>query len=173
MSSPHNWGVPICWMANIDGGTREERREAQNVQAQWIWMHDSWRNPYVRPLTTMPDGALDWGLNDERVIYHPYWRNSLVETSDEDILVSMWQLPDRVILGVFNYNREKRKDATLVVDLEKLNLVPQKKWQQFVRVRDLWSGDQGPASRLDFHARKLTVKKINPHRLRLIGIRRY
>ena len=173
MSSPHNWGVPICWMANIDGGTREQRREAKNVQAQWIWMHDSWRNPYVRPLNQMPDSVLDWGLNDARVVYHPYWRNPYVKTGEEDILVSMWQLPDRVILGVFNYNGAKRKDASLEIDLEKLDLVPQKKWQQFVRVRDLWSGDEGPESRLDFHGRKLTVRKISPHRLRLIGIRRY
>ncbi|MBS3764058.1 MAG: hypothetical protein KGZ25_12235, partial [Planctomycetes bacterium] len=173
MSSPHNWGVPICWMANIDGGTKEERIEAKNVQAQWIWMHDSWRNPYVRPLTQMPTSVLDWGLNDERVVYHPYWRNPYVESEDEDILVSLWQLPDRVILGVFNYNGDKRKNVVLKVDLDKLDLVPEKKWQEFVRVRDLWSGDQGPGTRLNFHGRTLSVKKLSPHRLRLIGIRRY
>jgi hypothetical protein len=172
MSSPHNWGVPICWMANIDGGTREERREAKNVQAQWIWMHDSWRNPYVRPLTTMPDSVLDWGLNEDNVVYHPYWRNPLVESSDEDVLVSLWELPDRVVLGVFNYSSDKRKDATLNVDLEALDLVPEKKWQEFVRVRTLWPEDEGGA-KLNFHKRTLTLKNIAPHNLRLIGIRRY
>ena len=168
MSSPHNWGVPICWMSNIEG---KGSGLAEFTQTQWVWMHDSWRNPYCRP-RSMPDAALDWGLCDEDVVYHPYWRNPYVSSENEDILVSLWRWPDRIMLGVFNYNSGKKQTASISIDLDKLDLIPRKKWQEFLRVRTLWAGDDGGAE-LNFHKRTLTLENIAPHHLRIIGIRRY
>ena len=119
--------------------------------------------------------SADWkNLNDVEIVYHPYWRNPFVTCADKDVLVSLWQLPDRVMLGVYNYNGKQAKDATLKVDLDKLNLVPQLPWQEFVGVRDLWKADaKDPGGELDFHGRTLSVNALRPHTLRLIGIRRY
>ncbi len=173
MSSPHSWGVPICWMANMDSNDKDKANEAKRVQGQWVWMHDSWLNPYIPQLRQMPGSVLDWGINDAETAYHPYWRNPFVVSSDKDVLVSLWQLPDRVMLGVFNYNRDQSKTVNLKIDLDKLGLVPELPWQQFVGVRNLWKGDDGPDASLNFHGRTLQVKDLKPHRLRLIGIRRY
>jgi len=174
MSSPHSWGVAICWMANMDSKSAAKRDAAKKLQAQWVWMHDSWRNPYIPQLNRMPDTVLDWGINRAEAVYHPYWRNPYVTCADKDVLVSLWQLPDRVMLGVFNYNREQTKNAVLSVDLDALNLVPQLPWQEFVRVRTLWKADaDDPGASLDFYGRKLSVKNLRPHTLRLIGIRKY
>ena len=70
MSIPQSWGVPICWMANMDGADRPARDTAKQIQAQWVWMHDSWRNPYIPQLPVMPEPVLDWGMNNAMP---PYW----------------------------------------------------------------------------------------------------
>jgi hypothetical protein len=174
MSSPHNWGVAICWMANLNSKVPGRADAAKRIQGQWVWMHDSWRNPYIPQLPVMPERVLDWGVNSEDTMYHPYWRNPYVTSEDEHVLISLWQLPDRVMLGVYNYDREQVKDVTLKIDLEGLNLVPQMPWQEFVGVRDLWTPDQtAPASTLDFHQATLSVPALQTHTLRLIGIRKY
>ena len=174
MSTPASWGVPICWMANMDTTSEEKRNAGKRTQGQWVWMHDSWRNPYVPQLAVMPTPVLDWGINSEQTVYHPYWRDPFVTSPDKDVLVSLWQLPDRVLVGVFNYNGKQAKDVTLQIDLDKLNLVPQLPWQEFVGVRDLWKADEkAPPAVLDFDGRKLSVRNLAPHTLRLIGIRRY
>ena len=61
----------------------------------------------------MPQSVLDWGINSTETVYFPYWRNPYVTAEDKQILVSLWQLSDRVMLGVFNYDREKVKDVKL------------------------------------------------------------
>ncbi|MFG0247319.1 MAG: hypothetical protein ACF8OB_00415, partial [Phycisphaeraceae bacterium JB051] len=174
MSSPHGWGVPICWMGNMDSKDKSKVHIAKRKQAQWVWMHDSWRNPYLHGFTRMPADVLDWGINDEQTQYHPYWRNPYVKTNDPDILVSMWRLPDRVLLGVFNYNRDRTKDVAVQVDLEQLNLIPQLRWQEFVRVRDIWKGhEELPKAKLNFEKRQLRIRQLQPHDLRLVSIRLY
>ncbi len=47
MSVPENWGVGICWM----------NRGATANQTQWVWMHDSWCNPYLPITAHAGDGA--------------------------------------------------------------------------------------------------------------------
>ncbi len=174
MSSPHSWGVAICWMANLHSKVPGRADAAKRIQGQWVWMHDSWRNPYIPQLQRMPQSVLDWGINDEQAVYHPYWRNPYVTSEDEQILVSLWQLPDRIMLGVYNYNGEQAKDVTLKVDLDGLDLRPQLPWQEFIGVRDLWKADDtSPGAALDFHNAALSAKALQPHTLRLIGIRKY
>ena len=174
MSVPHNWGVGICWMANMESKDPAKVTEAKRLQGQWVWMHDSWLNPYVPQLRKMPEPVLDWGLNEEATVYHPYWRNPFVTGADQDVLVSLWQLPDRVMLGIFNYSRDQAKTVSLKVDLDELGLVPELPWQEFVGVRTLWKADdKDPDATLNYHDRTLSVRSLRPHSLRLIGIRRY
>jgi len=178
MSVPHSWGVSITWMAVIQSVDEAKRLHAERTQAQWVWMHDSWLASIeaddVRKLPSIPTSVLDWGINDARTVYHPYWRNPFATCDDKDLLVSLWQLPDRVMLGVFNYNSKQPRDVVLKLDLDALNLVPRLPWQEFVGVRTLWKADaKAPEASLDFHSRKLLVKDLQPHTIRLIGIRRY
>ena len=123
--------------------------------------------------TKIPQPVLDWGINDEGNVYYPFWRNPFIATEDKDILVSLWQLPDRVTLMVFNYNRKEVKNAVLKIDLDKLDLVPKLQWQEFVGIRDLDKDEKEPAAKLDFHARTIEVPALKPHTGRVIGIRRY
>ena len=176
MSVPHNWGVGICWMSNFSTADPAKRIVAKTLHAEYVWMHDSWINPYLAPgPTRMPQSILDWGLNGEDVVYHPYWRNPYVACADEDILVSLWRLPseDRVLIGVFNYNRKQTKNVSLTVDLDKLGLVPQLPWQEFIGVRTLYKREGDPAAGLDFYKRTLTLKNLKPHTGRFIGIGKY
>lgn len=137
MSCPHQWGVPICWMGNLDSTDKHKVGLAQTQRAEYLWLHDSWKNPYAGAgRTDMPDTILDFGLNGDATAYHPYWRNPYVRASDKDLLVSVWRLDDhddldlravpttgrveRVLIGVFNYHRKDTKDVMLSVDLNAL-----------------------------------------------------
>jgi len=164
MSVPHSWGLAICWMANMDADDKAERDAAKRVQAQWVWMHDSWRNPYIPQLPVMPEPVLDWGVNDAATTYHPYWRNPFVSGADPDVLVSLWQLPDRAMLGVFNYSKDETKDASIEVDLAALGLDPGQ-----VYTRRLWVESAGQVA-LDAEASVLKVEGLPGHRLVLIGL---
>jgi hypothetical protein len=96
-----------------------------------------------------------------------------VKTDDPDILVSAWRKTDRIILMVFNYDREQRRDARLTVDLKALDLLPERPWEEFVRLRDLDKPDDEPATVFDANARAARLPGLKPHTGRLIGIRRY
>ncbi len=191
MSMSQNWGTGIHWMGIIHSAEKEKVIEAKRAKAEYLWMHDTWHNPEIgaamreyndlRQFWSMPTSILDWGMNGEGVVYHPYWRNPFVSGQDNDILVSLWQLPepgkdgasDRVLVGVFNLNRKDTKDATLNIDLEALNLLPEREWQDFIGVRNLYRREGAPAASLDFYGRKLKIEKLAPHEGRFIGIRRY
>lgn len=164
MSIPHSWGVPICWMANMDTEDPAARDTAKRIQAQWVWMHDSWRNPYIPQLPVMPEPVLDWGVNDAASVYHPYWRNPFATTADEDVLISLWQSPGRAMLGVFNYSKEETKDISIDVDLAGLGLDPD---QLYGRL--LWA-EEGGEMAIDAEAGALRVRRLPGHRLVLIGL---
>ena len=164
MSIPHSWGVAICWMANMDSADKAKRDLAKRVQAQWVWMHDSWRNPYIPQLPVMPEPVLDWGVNDTLTTYHPYWRNPFVSSADPDLLVSLWHLPDRVMLGLFNYGKDEAIDTQIEIDLAALGLDPGR-----VFARPLWVDAAGEA-KLDADAGVLQVRDLPGHRLLLIGL---
>jgi hypothetical protein len=135
----------------------------------YVRLYDSWRGPEHH----LPTSVLEWGINDERTEYVPFWRNPYVTSEDPEVLVSMWKLPDRVLLSVFNYNGKQAKDVALKIDLDRLNLVPQLPWQEFIRVSALESSKEEPAPQLNFYARQLTVPALAPHTGRLVGVRRY
>ncbi len=170
MSCSDNWGTQISWMNLMNFNDPVKKAHAERGFVDWPRMFDTWTTWYGG---RMPESVLDFGLNEEQVKYYPFWRNPYVTTADKDILVSLWQLPDRVIMQVFNYNRRDRKDAVLKIDLDKLNLVPKLPWQEFVGIRDLAKGDKEPPSRLDFYQRTITLPALEPHTGRTIGVRLY
>jgi hypothetical protein len=122
---------------------------------------------------SVPSAALDWGVAERETEYIPFWRNPHVKTADDDILVSAWRQPDWIMLMVFNYNRDQRKHANLTVDLKALDLIPERKWEEFVRLRDLDKPADEPDSVFDANAGTVRLPALEPHTGRLIGIRRY
>lgn len=170
MSCSDTWGVQISWMNLISIKDPVKKAHALRGFADWPRMFDTWTTWFGG---RMPEACLDFGLNDERVEFIPFWRNPYVTSDDPDILVSMWRLPDRVILSVFNYNGKARKDAVVKIDLDKLELVPRLPWQEFVGVRDLAKGEKEPKTTLDFYGRTLKIPALDPHTGRVVGVRLY
>gem|GEM_PF-797645 len=204
MSSPHNWGVPICWMGHLDSADKKKTEFAQIKRQEYLWMHDSWKNPYGGggPRTVMPDTILDFGLNGDATAYHPYWRNPYATAADSDLLVSLWRIADRddadmrmnpapdkvdrVLVGVFNYNRTMTKAVSLRVDLKALGLTGE---GVTVSARELYGPESGenayfPARggnanvegvfgmecRFDPVSGALILPPLPPHRGRFVGI---
>jgi hypothetical protein len=129
---------------------------------------------FIPQLPRMPETVLDWGMNREDVAYHSYWRNPHVQASDKNTLVSMWQLPDRILLGVFNYDNNRKKHVTLTLDLASLGITKKLKWQDFVRAHTIWrANDEDPDARLNSDGTALSVRELRPHTLRLISVRKY
>ncbi|MCC6580246.1 MAG: hypothetical protein IT440_07365 [Phycisphaeraceae bacterium] len=186
MACSHNWGVSITWMSYLASHDVTKVVKAKRTSAEYLWLFDSWCNPELCAHSAspayrylpfevfrMPTAVLDWGINSEQTVYHSFWRNPFVTGQDKDVLVSLWQLPDRILIEVFNYNRKDTKDVTLKIDLDTLKLMPQLPWQEFVGVRDIYKDEKDASATLDVESRAITVKALAPHRGRLIGIRRY
>jgi len=184
MSSPHNWGVGICWMGNFSSADPKKRMAAKTRQAEYVWLHDSWINPYLDYgfLTRMPQGILDWGLNNADVAYVPYWRNPYATANAPDFLVALWRIPGeaagRILVGVFNYNRRAVKDVEVKLDLAKLGLAAKPldlrdfSRDFFLTVKDIEGiqGELGAAAEFDAAKGVLRIKGLGAHRGRFIGI---
>ena len=88
--------------------------------------------------------------------------------------MSLWCISnDRVLIGVFNHDSKNAKDVSVSVELDKLGLVPELIWQEFIRTRDRYKRPDTPRANLDFHGRALNVKELAPHEGRFVGIRKY
>lgn len=168
MSVPKAWGLSICWMANMQSRDPAKVDRHKIRQGHWVWMHDSWLNPYIHQRSTMPERVKDWGVNAAGVAYHPYWRNPFVTGSDPKVLVSLWHVPaeNRVMLGVFNLDGSQPKDAELKIDLAALGIAPA---GAFARTLYTVSGGGGPVA-FDAGAGSLRIKGLPPHEIALVGI---
>ncbi len=164
MSIPHSWGVPICWMANMDSDDKTKRDAAKLIQAQWVWMHDSWRNPYIPQAPKMPLSVLDWGINDPETVYIPYWRNPFVVNEHQDLLVSLWKTDGRVMLGIFNYGSRGITNASIAIDFEGLELELDQLY-----IKKLLGESSGDIT-LDRVKQALQINDLPSHRLILVGI---
>ncbi|MCY3022527.1 MAG: DUF6067 family protein [Planctomycetota bacterium] len=120
----------------------------------------------------LPQEVLDWGVYSPSMVWEAPSQRGDVVCDDAEVSLAVWRAPDRVVLFVTNEKGTKAKDVTLSIDLEKLGLVPKLPWQQFVRVRT-FAPEKTPQATLDFYARKLTVPKIEPKTVRLVGVRLY
>ncbi len=169
MSVPHSWGLGICWMGNIDTTNRAKRVLVKTQQGEYVWLHDSWINPYVEPgPTRMPANALRWGMNAVNVEYIPYWRNDVVNSGDDKILVSVWNIPseERIMFEVFNYGYKEKKDIKLKLDLKKLGLSGKKLFAS-----DIYNaGCSNEPIVFNEKGGIVTINQLPHHRGRLVGV---
>ena len=194
MSCPHTWGVGICWMSNFSSADKAKRVAAKTAHAEYVWLHDSWINPYLDypHLTRMPRTILDWGLNGADVVYLPYWRNPYAAAGDPDLLVSLWRIPGeadgRILVGIFNYHRRATKDIQVKLDLAGLGLADKPLdlrdfWRDHLRAYAETTRDKtikaalgrtnpelGSPAELDLASGVLRIKGLGAHRGRYIGI---
>jgi hypothetical protein len=169
MSIPHIWGLGICWMANIDSTNKAKTALTKIQQGEYVWLHDSWINPYVTPgPTRMPDSALEWGMNAVDVEYIPYWRNKVIESGDEKVLVSVWKIPseEKVMFEVFNYGYKDSKDIKVKVNVKELGLSGKKLY-----ARDLYNaGCSNEPVIFNEKDNSVVIRQLPHHRGRLVGI---
>jgi hypothetical protein len=179
MSCPHAFGTAISWMDLIHFTDKDRRARAMRGQIDYIRLYDSWTNMDMHRL--LPgSAAVEWGINDEQAQYVPFWRNPYVQCEDKDVLVSLWRLPDRVLMAAFNNDGKQAKDVTMKVDLAALNLLP-RPWKEFIGVRAVEDpGEYGrssmpkePEPTLDVYAGTVSVKGVQPHTARIIAVRKY
>lgn len=188
LSCPHNFGTPVSWMEAIRLTDKARRSEMVLSQLEYVRLFDCWT---MHNYYTATERALEWGVIAPDTEFVPFWRNDLVTSEDGEVLVSLWKRPHRVLLDVFNYNRETAKDITVKVDLERLGLRPARPWQEFIRVsavdqderfapRDTNRQNVIPdregwrtAPEMDIEKQTLTLRGVLPHRGRFITINRY
>ena len=124
---------------------------------------------YANEVTGLRPKLFEWGMNDRRVKYWPYWRTrDVISCNDPDVLVSMWTLPDRSLLCAFNTSKKEAANASIRVPMQDLGLMPDVRGE-FVRASDLEDG------RVTFDAweGRFDSIRIAPHDFRMLVIRKY
>ena len=162
-STPHNWGIAMSWMDHIGGPGRKNFPGAGLIRRglqDYVRMFDTWRGPNNG---TMPASVLAFGANGEDVEYTPFWQTgNLAKTHNKDVLVSLWRMPNRVMVGVFNYNREQEITTRIDLNLKALGLE-----NTLVNCTRLAGEDNH-----EFQSNgQLTVNKLMPHTGRFYGVR--
>jgi hypothetical protein len=85
------------------------------VVSAWMINHDANYNGN--------SALLKWGLDDDRAFFWPFWSNrDVVQRTGKDVEVSVWTLPDRVLICAFNYSKTAAADATVDLDLAKMGV---------------------------------------------------
>jgi hypothetical protein len=131
------YGLPPIWMNQVGrgGGTAKGplHRMARQV-CGWCWMFDAGAELHSvsrgRPQQWQ---RVHWGIAAGDVQYHGYWKQTLVQDADDDIIVSVWTRPGTALLQVFNLARSP-KTARLTIDAKALRL------KSAAEVYDLESG---------------------------------
>lgn len=162
--NPWNWGNTFLWMILVDKGEEKWNVKQKRTFIGWHTLHDT---TYQQPVAL--DAFFDWGMNDNRVKFWPYWRNRKILTvSNPDVLVSMWTLPDRVLLCAFNVGKKSPAVATIRVPLADLGLMPKVR-AEYIRATDLETGKNA-----NFDAWNGAVDvNIPPRDFSLISVRKY
>jgi len=176
MSCPHNFGTVISWMSLIHVQDRERYNRIFRGFIDYQRLHDTWTGQDGR---YPPDSILEWGLNDERLVYIPYWRNMAVTCPDRDVLVSAWTAPDRAILIAFNYSNRETKSPVLSLNLKELGIAPKSRWPGAVVCKEIGSSilagnsayGKDPDVIFDPAGNTVAVPGLLPHTGRYIGIR--
>ncbi|MGD0089189.1 MAG: glycoside hydrolase domain-containing protein [Planctomycetota bacterium] len=163
MALAENFGTLISWMSLFHVSDKEREKKLFRGFMDYQRLHDTWTGQDGR---FPPQAVLDFGLNDERLQYVPYWRNKELLSDDKDLLVSQWRLPGRVLLLVFNNNREQTKEAQFKLDFDALGLGKPEQCS----ISEL-GGCGDPAVLLNSQARLLAVPGLLPHTGRYIGLR--
>lgn len=165
--NPWNWGNTFYWMRLIQPGKKDWQARQDRAYVGWTYLHDVFSNN-TGQTRGQRAAFFDWGMNDNRVKFWPYWRIAKVVFCDQPaVLVSMWTLPDRALLCAFNTDKKNGLTAKVRVPLVDLGLMPHVR-AEFIRGSDLEGG------RLAFDAWQgdFTVY-VPPHDYRLLLVRKY
>ena len=165
--TPWNWGNTFYWMILIQQGTPEWQQQQIRAYTGWTMIHDV----MSANISLIPRPALfDWGMNDNNVKFWPYWRNkNIVSCSNSNVVVSMWTLPDRLLLCAFNTSKKTSAPQTIIrVPLADLGLQPEVR-AQYLQATDMETGQ--PVTFDTWNAAITT--NITPHDYKLLVIRRY
>ena len=121
----------------------------------------------------LPAAVTDFGLVRKETKHFGPGQALGVTCADAAIQVSMWQLPDRVLLAVQNTDDKAAKDAVLKLDLGGLGLEQKLIWQEFIDVRQFFAEEKAPGPSLDYYGRTLTLKALPAKSGRLVAVRKY
>jgi hypothetical protein len=102
---------------------RQARTQAARTYFAHVLLHDC-GNPYDIGRRML----LDWGMDDDRVLFWPFWSNGdVVRTGNPEVKASAWTLSagdnQRLLLLVMNYDREQTADVTVSANLTALGIV--------------------------------------------------
>ncbi len=171
--TPWTLGATFYWMRLIQPGEPEwERRQARAYQG-WTILHDVMYNNENVNFTSGPidhrTALFEWGMNDRQVRFWPYWRlQGIVHSSDPHLLVSLWTLPDRALVCVYNTDKTTpATGATIRLPLADLGLMPRIR-EEYIAGSDLEGGS------LEFDAwNGVFTCDVAPHDFRLLCVRVY
>ncbi len=121
MCQAQNWGIPFGMLVKlqIQDNPAEQSRQSRSVTG-WLRLHDIWQGNRA--------GAYwRWGLHEPAVKYSGYWRTKeLARANDGDLKTTIWRLPGRALLLVFNDHKTEDAEAIqLDLDLAALDLQPE------------------------------------------------
>ncbi|HUU58096.1 MAG TPA: hypothetical protein VMZ50_01020, partial [Phycisphaerae bacterium] len=175
MSVSENWGTQISWMSLFHVSDKAQQHRLFRGFFDYQRLYDTWTGQDHRYPS---DAILEWGLNDPRLEYVPFWRNREITCGDEDVLVSYWKLPGRVLVLAFNYDGKQAKDPVLRVDFKALGLGGEAARATVRELRGV-TGQDGwidkktpdPTPTLDAAGQTVTVTGLDPHTGRYFGIR--
>jgi hypothetical protein len=166
--NPWPWGNTFMWMRLIQQGEDDWRKRQDRAYTGWTFLHDVFNNNGPFHAELWPK-LFDWGMNDRNVKYWPYWRvRGLIACSDPATLTSMWTLPDRLMLCLFNADKTRPATPTVRVPLVDLGLMPAIR-AEFIRAYDL---ETGAAVTFDPWNGELNARLL-PHDFQMVAVRIY
>ena len=114
-SISYNLGTTFAWMRLIDtaGMTPEQKSAHTRTYVGHCMMHDVMNALEFNDKNTF-SALVSWGLNDDAVFFWPHWSNAdVLSSSDRDVKVTAWTLPDRMLLCVMNYSKDRESECTV------------------------------------------------------------
>jgi hypothetical protein len=179
MSIAENFGVQVSWMSLFHIQNKERFTRVFRGFTDYQRLHDTWTGQDGR---FPPDSMLEWGLNDERLTYIPYWRNTALTSTADQLLISTWKMPGRAIIMVFNNADQAStpRDVTVSADLKALGVLPQRAWAGGVVIKEIGANIAGgmpgdtprdPDVTYDAATGAIGIPGLKPHTARYIGIR--
>lgn len=165
--NPWPWGNTFYWMRLIQQGEEGWRKRQDRAYFGWTYLHDVFNNNGNE--AALWPKLFDWGMNSREVKYWPYWRaDKIVACDDSKVLVSMWTLPDRALVCLFNTAKKMAPKVTVHIPTVDLGLMPAVR-TEFTKAYDLETGEP-----VNFDGWNGAVTApVSGHDFRMIVIRRF
>ncbi len=165
-SISYNLGTTFAWMRLIDssGMTPEQQTAHTRNYVGHCMMHDV-LNAMETNFKKTFNAMVDWGLDDDKVFFWPHWSNGdVVASSDKDVKVSAWTLPDRILLCAMNYSKDRASECSVELKADKLGVsLPAERAARCV--------ETGKEEKLSGDAGALTVGfSVKPRDFRLLSL---